>query len=1200
MKTHSFPTLVALLACLGIAISTAHAGGSPGKAFGKQNPFRAEELPEGKLKTGLQALNPQAKEKAMKWLHTFDFDQFDAAKHLRVDIGGGVFIVCPDNEGNCEGHSHGTDKHRATQDNSGETAPIVPELDPSSEPPPIEYAAVLISSPPAYHSKPNATRRIYLDFNGAIVSGTAWNTSAGVTSWNVKVWSQDGDTTTFNDSEQTWMKRVWQRVAEDYAPFDVDVTTDVAYDPDNYTGNKDYVGWLLICDTTDNNGVALPHAGSGGVAYVGVFGNSTYSPTYQPAWVASTNGGGDESVIAEAASHEMGHNMGLSHDGTSTLGYYGGHGTGDISWGPLMGTGYYRNVSQWSKGEYFDGTQLQDDLSLISARVPYRSDDHANTAGTATALTVSGGTTISSTTPENDPANSNPANKGMIERNTDVDVFSFYTGTGPVQLKANPWTQPSGTRGGNLDILLELYNEAGTLVTSNNAASLTHASISISLTQGYYYLHVRNTGTGTPLVSPPSGYNVYGSIGQYFISGTIMNANPPLVLSGITPASGFANTTVTLDVSGTGMTTSTAFKLTKSGQADLAASSVVEVDSIFRCQFILSGAATGAWNVVATNPSLETSTLADAFTVVGAVWTESFDGVVAGWSSETTPAGSNSWSLTTAQSKSPTTSYFASGPAIKSTTNLVSPNFPIPAGATNLQLKFWQNRNLQNAKDAGKLEFSIDNGAWFDVVDSGSGAAFASNGYNSTINNKGKAANLNEFAGQLAWSGNSGGFIETIVNLTDTAKFAGKNLRMRWRLATDSSMASSGWYVDSISLIGGGDLTKQPPVIVTAASSTSTETQTDPDTTVYQIIRGSARNLSVSATDDTGESSLTYTWAVSTGPGTPVSFSPNGTNASKNTTATFETIGDYQISVAVRDAQGLAVSSSVNLRVVQTAAGLEVTPSVASLAVGATQVFNATLLDQFSTAMASQPSSFTWSASGGGTLSAAGLFSATAAGGPHVVTATSGSFSNTAGVTVTRATATITLGNLNQTYDGSPKPVTATTTPGGLTVSITYDGSPAAPTNSGSYAVSATVNDPNYQGSAIGTLVIAPSNDWTSWSAQHFTEIEITTGLAAENADPDADGLKNLAEYALGTNPRMFTPPLVATKDGNGLTLVFTRPANLPDVTYAAESSEGLGTWSPIQLEALETGDIETVHARDPLTAGDPSRRFIRLRFQRQ
>jgi uncharacterized repeat protein (TIGR03803 family) len=70
------------------------------------------------------------------------------------------------------------------------------------------------------------------------------------------------------------------------------------------------------------------------------------------------------------------------------------------------------------------------------------------------------------------------------------------------------------------------------------------------------------------------------------------------------------------------------------------------------------------------------------------------------------------------------------------------------------------------------------------------------------------------------------------------------------------------------------------------------------------------------------------------------------------------------------------------------------------------------------------------------------------------------------------ATATIALGSLAQFFDGSPKSVSATTTPPGLPVSITYDGSATAPSGVGSYAVVATVTNPNYTGSATGTLTI--------------------------------------------------------------------------------------------------------------------------------
>jgi len=68
---------------------------------------------------------------------------------------------------------------------------------------------------------------------------------------------------------------------------------------------------------------------------------------------------------------------------------------------------------------------------------------------------------------------------------------------------------------------------------------------------------------------------------------------------------------------------------------------------------------------------------------------------------------------------------------------------------------------------------------------------------------------------------------------------------------------------------------------------------------------------------------------------------------------------------------------------------------------------------------------------------------------------------------------TITLGNLIQTYDGTPKSASATTTPSGLPVSLTYNGQTNSPAGLGIYQVVATVTDPNYSGSATGTLIIA-------------------------------------------------------------------------------------------------------------------------------
>ncbi|MBP7637044.1 MAG: hypothetical protein KBA18_04150, partial [Kiritimatiellae bacterium] len=121
----------------------------------------------------------------------------------------------------------------------------------------------------------------------------------------------------------------------------------------------------------------------------------------------------------------------------------------------------------------------------------------------------------------------------------------------------------------------------------------------------------------------------------------------------------------------------------------------------------------------------------------------------------------------------------------------------------------WHDYAFQTDLDGGVLELSLDGGSWFDVTASGSGAAFAANGYTTTLSTTGSLTSRNPLAGRDAWSGTSPGFVKVVVNLTDTAKYAGHSLRVRWRLGTDSSTASAGWYVDDVTLSGIGD---PPPV----------------------------------------------------------------------------------------------------------------------------------------------------------------------------------------------------------------------------------------------------------------------------------------------------------------------------------------------------------------------------------------------------
>lgn len=74
---------------------------------------------------------------------------------------------------------------------------------------------------------------------------------------------------------------------------------------------------------------------------------------------------------------------------------------------------------------------------------------------------------------------------------------------------------------------------------------------------------------------------------------------------------------------------------------------------------------------------------------------------------------------------------------------------------------------------------------------------------------------------------------------------------------------------------------------------------------------------------------------------------------------------------------------------------------------------------------------------------------------------------------ITQNSAVIAFGTLSFTYNGAPHATTATTTPAGLPLTLTYDGSATAPSNAGTYTVAAVVNSGTYSASASATLTIA-------------------------------------------------------------------------------------------------------------------------------
>ena len=385
------------------------------------------------------------------------------------------------------------------------------------------------------HSKPGSSRTIYLDFKGATVSGTAWNANRNNGApFTVAPFDLDGVPSSLSAAEHQAIQDAWQLVSEDYAPFDVDVTTAAtAADAIERTTSSDLTFGTRVLITGRDN-VIYTGCTCGGIAYVGVFDSAgTTHDYYQPSFVfASTSATGKS--VAEAASHEVGHNLGLSHDAVPGAGYYSGH----ASWAPIMGVGYDRPVSQWSKGEYAGATNSEDDLAVMQLNgVALLADDAGDTLAAAVGLT---GPSLS--------------RSGLISTRTDVDIYRFSAAAGALSISVTP-----PNVGGDLDIKAQLLDTAGAVISESDPgvgtvskldASGLGATIGTTVSAGTYYLRVDGVGFGNPL---DTGYSDYGSIGRYRISGSvpaIVTNQPPVAAITVDRTTGAAPLTVSFSSSG--------------------------------------------------------------------------------------------------------------------------------------------------------------------------------------------------------------------------------------------------------------------------------------------------------------------------------------------------------------------------------------------------------------------------------------------------------------------------------------------------------------------------------------------------------------------------------------------------------------------------------------------------------------------------
>ncbi|MFO0891501.1 MAG: fibronectin type III domain-containing protein [Isosphaeraceae bacterium] len=284
-------------------------------------------------------------------------------------------------------------------------------------------------------------------------------------------------------------------MAEDYAPFQIDVTTEQPASLAPGTTMKVVVG----------GGGAWTGGTYGGIAYVGSFRTGPNVAFVFPANL----GGGYAKYVGDASSHEAGHGFGLKHQssynssGIKTADYSTGPGDGTA---PLMGNSYSPRRSLWWYGPTTSVSTFQNDLSVISSTnngFGYRSDEAGDSASTAAPLTLSGTSASAS---------------GIITTMSDLDYYSFSTDPGTVTFTV---TVPASVS--NLSPKLELRGADGaTLIASAGPiATDFSASISVSLPAGgSYRLVVASNGRSSSSTTSNYGFNV----GQYSLSGTIVTS----------------------------------------------------------------------------------------------------------------------------------------------------------------------------------------------------------------------------------------------------------------------------------------------------------------------------------------------------------------------------------------------------------------------------------------------------------------------------------------------------------------------------------------------------------------------------------------------------------------------------------------------------------------------------------------------------